>query len=95
MAADARGRPPISPVETETRIRQLREKAASLEFQNMAPRPIVQGRHLVALGHKPGPGFKPVLDAAFEAQLDGAFGDEAGGLEWLRTRLQENAGELR
>jgi tRNA nucleotidyltransferase (CCA-adding enzyme) len=28
-----------------------------------------------------------VLDAAFEAQLDGAFADEAGGLAWLRAHL--------
>ena len=40
---------------------------------------------------KPGPEFKPLIDAAFEAQLDGAFADEAGGLEWLRERLGEAA----
>ena len=50
-----------------------------------APRPIIQGRHLIALGRVPGPAFGPILDAAFEAQLDGAFGDEAGGLAWLRA----------
>ena len=32
-----------------------------------------------------GPDFKPVLNAAFEAQLDGAFSDEEGGLAWLRA----------
>jgi tRNA nucleotidyltransferase (CCA-adding enzyme) len=36
------------------------------------------------MGRRPGPGFKPILDAAFEAQLDGAFKDEPGGLAWLR-----------
>jgi tRNA nucleotidyltransferase (CCA-adding enzyme) len=36
------------------------------------------------MGRRPGPEFKPVLDAAFEAQLDGAFTDEAGGIAWLR-----------
>jgi hypothetical protein len=30
-----------------------------------------------------------VLDAAFEAQLDGAFKDEAGGLIWLRDFLRK------
>ena len=59
-------------------------------MENSAPRPLVLGRHLVALGHKPGPDFKPILDAAFEAQLDGAFTDEAGGLAWLRHRLGQN-----
>ena len=37
------------------------------------------------MGRRPGPDFKPILHAAFEAQLDGAFTDEAGGLAWLRT----------
>jgi tRNA nucleotidyltransferase (CCA-adding enzyme) len=45
------------------------------------------GRHLIQLGLKPNPQFKPALDAAFEAQLDGAFADETGGLAWLRAHL--------
>jgi tRNA nucleotidyltransferase (CCA-adding enzyme) len=53
---------------------------------------LVLGRHLVALGHSPGPRFKSILDAAFEAQLDGAFVDEAGGIAWLQRRLQEDDG---
>jgi tRNA nucleotidyltransferase (CCA-adding enzyme) len=53
-----------------------------------APKPIVLGRHLVALGVKPGPHFKPALDAAFESQLDGAFYDEAGGVEWMKNYLR-------
>jgi tRNA nucleotidyltransferase (CCA-adding enzyme) len=47
----------------------------------------VLGRHLIALGLKPNPGFTPIIDAAFEAQLDGAFTDEPGGVAWLRRRL--------
>ncbi|MDB6113567.1 MAG: cca, partial [Lacunisphaera sp.] len=38
--------------------------------------------------------FKPVLDAAFESQLDGAFTDEAGGLEWMRNYLRAHPGVL-
>ena len=48
------------------------------------------GRHLQALQLNPGPHFKPLLDAAFEAQLDGAFADEAGGIAWLQTRLKSH-----
>lgn len=95
MTADARGRPPIPPAETERRIAELRQHAVRLAFQNLAPKPILQGRHLVILGHRPGPAFKPLLDAAFEAQLDGVFADEAAGVEWLCRRLQETSGELR
>ncbi len=32
--------------------------------------------------------MKGILDAAFEAQLDGAFGDEHGALAWARRRLE-------
>jgi tRNA nucleotidyltransferase (CCA-adding enzyme) len=47
----------------------------------------VLGRHLIELGEKPGPDFKPVIEAALEAQLDGAFADEAGGVAWLKSHL--------
>jgi len=39
-------------------------------------------------GLETGPEFKPVLDAAFEAQLDGAFVDEVGGISWLKSHLR-------
>jgi hypothetical protein len=32
--------------------------------------PVLLGRHLIARGHKPGPGFKAILDKAFQYQLD-------------------------
>lgn len=89
MTADALGRPPVDPAPTLVLIAKLRAMAHELAIQSAAPRPLLLGRHLVALGGRPGPAFKPLLDAAFEAQLDGAFHDEAGGLEWLRRRLHE------
>ncbi len=90
MLADDGGRPPLTSPETWTRIAQLQAKAQALALEHTAPRPLVMGRHLVALGHPPGPAFKPVLDEAFEAQLDGAFADEAGGVAWLRHRLGQD-----
>lgn len=95
MVADSLGRPPLHTPETLGLINELRAKAAALALERAAPKPILGGRHLIALGHAPSPLFKPVLDAAFEAQLDGAFSDEASGLRWLRDRLQETSGELR
>lgn len=65
----------------------LLERAAALGLAAGPPQPIVLGRHLVALGIVPGPAYKPLLDACFEAQLAGAFTDEAGGLAYLRERL--------
>lgn len=95
MRADSRGRPPLRPDETDVRIEELVSRATALEFEQHAPRPILQGRHLIALGHRPGPKFKPVIDLAFQAQLDGAFSDEAGALAWAKSRLQETHGDLR
>jgi tRNA nucleotidyltransferase (CCA-adding enzyme) len=94
MTADSLGRPPLSSPETLRLIAELRAKAHALEVESGGPRPLVQGRHLVALGRTPGPSFKPILDAAFEAQLDGAFSDESGGREWLKRHLQETGAAL-
>jgi tRNA nucleotidyltransferase (CCA-adding enzyme) len=86
MTADSHGRPPLRSPETLLLIERLRAVAQRLNLESMAPKAIVLGRHLLGLGLKPGPGFKPILDAAFEAQLDGAFGDEAGGIAWLQKQ---------
>jgi tRNA nucleotidyltransferase (CCA-adding enzyme) len=40
-------------------------------------KPLLMGRHLIAAGHKPGPTFKKMLDAAYEAQIDNPDLDEA------------------
>jgi tRNA nucleotidyltransferase (CCA-adding enzyme) len=88
MQADHLGRPPLVSAETVRRLDHLRTAAKRLALEHAAPRPVVLGRHLISLGLHPGPQFKPALDAAFESQLDGAFYDEAGGLEWMRNYLR-------
>jgi tRNA nucleotidyltransferase (CCA-adding enzyme) len=93
MTADSLGRPPKDSPETSALIAQLTSRSHELEIRNSAPKPIILGRHLIALGRKPGPEFKAVLAVAFEAQLDGAFSDEAGGVEWLKRRLGDKNGK--
>lgn len=88
MRADANGRPPLESPEIHGRIDELVAKANALRVADSAPKPIVLGRHLIALGRKPGPLFKSAIAAAFEAQLDGAFTDEAGGVAWLKHYLK-------
>lgn len=85
--ADRQGRPPLWPGEASPQGLWLAERAAALKVAASAPKRIVLGRHLIAMGHKPAGWFSQVLDEAFEAQLDGAFGDEAGGLAWLTERM--------
>ncbi|ATC64041.1 polynucleotide adenylyltransferase [Nibricoccus aquaticus] len=87
MHADHDGRPPLHSPETLARIAELQSRATALALTSSAPRPILLGRHLIALGLSPGPDFKKTLDAAFEAQLDGAFSNETDALVWLKNHL--------
>jgi tRNA nucleotidyltransferase (CCA-adding enzyme) len=62
--------------------------ARSREISAERPAPgLLRGEHLMAEGMKPGPDFRPIMDAAREAQDDGEFTDEAGAVAWLRNRL--------
>lgn len=87
MEADSRGRPPLDPADTEGRITSLGAAAEKLHLEQQAPRPILQGRHLMELGLKPGETFGPILKDAFEAQLDGAFDEIEGARRWLKKRV--------
>ena len=81
-AADDAGRPPFPP-EPEP-LKWLAEQAERLRVAESAPKPIVQGRDLIALGMKPGVEFGRILKAAYEAQLDGKFNDLKGGIEYVQ-----------
>jgi tRNA nucleotidyltransferase (CCA-adding enzyme) len=65
--------------------------AARLDVDNRPPEPLLLGRHLIARGMKPGKQMGVVLKEAFEAQLEGAFADEAGALRWLDDKLAGGA----
>lgn len=65
----------------------LLEMAHRLAVKDAAPRPILQGRDLVARGLKPSPAFGALLKESFEAQLDGQFADHAGACAWLDQKL--------
>ena len=45
------------------------------------------GRHLIDLGLQPSPEFGRILDACYEAQLDGVFQSLAEGIAFAR-RIQ-------
>jgi tRNA nucleotidyltransferase (CCA-adding enzyme) len=90
MRADSRGRPPRQDPQVMELIDTIENRARELALEIQAPDPIVLGRHLLSRGFKPGPSFKPILDAAFEAQLEGTFSDEPGSLLWLDSHLMRN-----
>jgi len=86
MTADHQGRPPKPPIVPES-ILQLGAKAEALAVAASAPKPILLGRHLIEIGLKPGRQFGQILHEAFEAQLEGKFGELSGGWRWLADRL--------
>ena len=63
----------------------LLAEAHRLSVEAAAPKPLVRGRDLIALGMKPGPAFGAILKRAYDAQLEGAFSDLDGALEFLRA----------
>jgi poly(A) polymerase len=59
------------------------------EFANepLIPPPLVNGDDLIALGWKPGPKFKEVLDAVQTRQLEGALTSREQALDWVKTQF--------
>ena len=80
-AADSAGRPPF-PADSES-LKWLEGEAEKLRVKDSSPKPIMQGRDLIALGMKPGRDFGDILKTCFEAQLDGAFDSHDGGKAYL------------
>jgi poly(A) polymerase len=49
----------------------LRERQAAFAAEPVLPEPLVKGRDLIARGLTPGPGFKAILQALYDRQLEG------------------------
>ena len=86
MTADQFGRPPKPRVVHEGVI-ALRARAEELKLRESAPKPLLQGRHLIERGLSPGKQFGIVLNEAFEAQLEGQFTDLDGAQKWLAGKI--------
>jgi tRNA nucleotidyltransferase (CCA-adding enzyme) len=86
MTADTNGRPPRPP-QVPKIVKPLLEKAEELQVKESAPQPILLGRHLIELGMQPGPEFKKILDAAYDAQLEGTFFDLEQARKWLKDHF--------
>jgi tRNA nucleotidyltransferase (CCA-adding enzyme) len=93
MSADSMGRPPHPPV-VPASIQDLAHRAADLSVDKSPPKPILQGRHLIALGMTPGPGFGPILNAAYDAQLAGEFFDLDQAHRWLTVQTELGLPEI-
>jgi putative nucleotidyltransferase with HDIG domain len=69
----------------------VRERYDAMPEEAVRPRPLITGRELIAAGYAPGAGFKEMLRAVEDAQLEGTIGtaDEAQRLVRERFPLPE------
>jgi len=63
-----------------------------LSVAERPPRPILMGRHLLALGIAPGPEVGRIVQAVYERQLDGAVTDLESAIEDARRMIGGGGG---
>lgn len=90
-AADDEGRPPF-PSEREP-LEWLAAEAERLRVVDSAPKPLVLGRDLIALGLKPSVRFGEILKVCYDAQLDGKFFTREDGVSFASRFIAENIRE--
>ncbi|MGH7164815.1 MAG: CCA tRNA nucleotidyltransferase, partial [Nitrospiraceae bacterium] len=59
------------------------------DIERTTPKPVVLGRHLLALGLTPGPKVGSILKACYDAQIDGAFSTLEDGIEYAERMIRE------
>jgi tRNA nucleotidyltransferase (CCA-adding enzyme) len=67
------------------------ERARALGVEHEAPRPLVRGRDLLALGVQPGPRMGSLLREIYEQQLDGRLQTLDEGIALARDLLRRDA----
>jgi poly(A) polymerase len=64
-----------------------KEKYETVPPESIQPKPLLTGRELIAAGYAPGPRFKKMLEAAEDAQLEGAVHTSAEALRFVQDRF--------
>jgi tRNA nucleotidyltransferase (CCA-adding enzyme) len=64
----------------------LLERAGELHVKKNPLRPLIQGRDLIAMGLKPSPRFKEILDEVYQLQMDGVFHDRTDAMVYIRKK---------
>jgi tRNA nucleotidyltransferase/poly(A) polymerase len=70
--------------ESTERIESLKKDWRTLETEDNAPVPLVSGDDLTSAGYQPGPAFKRILDALYDAQLEGRIKDKEQAMKMAR-----------
>ncbi len=64
------------------------EKLQAAPPQSLHPAPLITGADLIALGLKPGPDFKAILQQVEDQQLEGGLVDRDGALAFVKTLIK-------
>ncbi len=67
----------------------LQKKIVDFGKEELKPKPLLTGNDLLALGMKPGPPMKPILEEAYELQLEHQIGTKDEALAWARTKMKK------
>ena len=67
-------------------VTKAEEFAAATAADSLRPAPLMDGQDLIALGYKPGPQFKEILNWLEDEQLEGRLETKEQALEGLKAR---------
>lgn len=73
------------------RVTELRAESDGYSPEEISPAPLIDGTDLQALGYTPGPAFKRVLDAVYDAQLESRVSQKVHALA-LANALMSKTG---
>ncbi|HWE03434.1 MAG TPA: CCA tRNA nucleotidyltransferase [Tepidisphaeraceae bacterium] len=72
-------------------IRSVQERLSALEKTQFAPPPLITGDDLAKAGLTPGPQFKRILDAVYDAQLEDRIVTHPAAMEMALSMFQSKA----
>ncbi len=91
-SADNKGRQTEDYSSAEAALQWLSDGAERLRVTESKPKPVLQGRDLIALGYKPSPKFGVWLKLCYEAQLDGKVTTLHEATEYFKS-IAENCND--
>ncbi|MEX2545139.1 MAG: CCA tRNA nucleotidyltransferase [Phycisphaeraceae bacterium] len=74
----------LSALDADDALARIDADAQPLVQTGLAPTPLVTGQDLIELGLTPGPRFGQLLEAIYDAQLDGRVTTRDDALAWIR-----------
>ncbi|MHC4991248.1 MAG: tRNA nucleotidyltransferase/poly(A) polymerase family protein, partial [Planctomycetota bacterium] len=71
----------------------IRRRVLELAESDLAPPPLIDGTDLIAIGFPPGPVFQRVLDAVYDAQLEGIISSHEQAIQLARLVADDQGGQ--